>query len=289
MTLHAAMREVLAAAGKPLTPRQVADEVNRRGPPYQRADMGPVGSGQISARARTCPHLFDVADGEISLISTGSVALEFRLTASAHVVKPRAIESVPTPKQSPSDVELALLEPAQFRSANEIDADVPDQFGLYALRARSLAVLPEFYRSVAEERESTLIYIGDATGQTLKKRFLRNELRGRGHGTFFRSIGAVLGYRPLVGSLVGKANQRNYRFSPTDTVAIVEWINDNLEVSWVAFDEGVHEVQVAIIRRHGPLLNLRDNPRALRELSALRAQCCAIAQGVASEEDTTTL
>ncbi|KQZ84127.1 hypothetical protein ASD56_08930 [Microbacterium sp. Root166] len=182
-----------------------------------------------------------------------------------------------------------MLEPTHFRSAKEVDADVPDQFGLYAIRARSLVVIPEPYRSVAEERESTLIYIGEATGQTLRKRFLRNELRGRGHGTFFRSIGAVLGYRPVAGSLVGKANQRNYRFSPTDTVAIVNWINDNLEVSWVAFDEGVHDVEVALIRRHGPLLNLRDNPRALRELSALRAQCCAIAQGVASEKDATIL
>jgi hypothetical protein len=88
---------------------------------------------------------------------------------------------------------------------------------------------------------------------------------------------------------VGKANQRNFRFSPTDTVAIVNWINDNLEVSWVAFDEGVHDAEVALIRRHGPLLNLRGNPRALRELSALRAHRCAIAQGVASEEGSTIL
>ncbi|WP_157535917.1 GIY-YIG nuclease family protein [Microbacterium sp. Root166] len=288
MTLHAAVREVLAAAGEPLTPRQVADEVNRRGL-YQRADLRPIGSGQISARARNYPHLFDVADGKISLISTGSVAPELRCTACALAVKPRTIERMPTPRQAPSDVKHTLLEPTHFRSAKEVDADVPDQFGLYAIRARSLVVIPEPYRSVAEERESTLIYIGEATGQTLRKRFLRNELRGRGHGTFFRSIGAVLGYRPVAGSLVGKANQRNYRFSPTDTVAIVNWINDNLEVSWVAFDEGVHDVEVALIRRHGPLLNLRDNPRALRELSALRAQCCAIAQGVASEKDATIL
>ncbi len=41
---------------------------------------------------------------------------------------------------------------------------------------------------------------------------LGNELRARGHGTFFRSLGAVLGYLPPKGSLKGKSNQNNYTF-----------------------------------------------------------------------------
>jgi hypothetical protein len=87
----------------------------------------------------------------------------------------------------------------------------------------------------------------------------------------------VLGYRRPAGSLLGKANQRNYRFSLADMTAIVEWINANLDVSWVAFDEGVHNAEVALIPKHTPLLNLRDKPDALPELSALRALCCQIA------------
>ena len=174
-------------------------------------------------------------------------------------------------------VEDVILDPAHFQSAGLIDDQVPDRFGLYAIRTRDLAALPDPYRAIAEERCSDLTYLGEATGQTLRRRFLRNELRGHGHGTFFRSLGAVLGYRPPAGSLLGKANQRNYRFSLADATAILEWINANLDVSWIAFDEGVHNAEVALIQKHKPLLNLRDNPGALPELSALRALCCQIA------------
>ena len=42
----------------------------------------------------------------------------------------------------------------------------------------------------------------------LNKRMLKQELRSKGHGTFFRSIGAVLGFRPDKGSLnIKKINE----------------------------------------------------------------------------------
>jgi hypothetical protein len=93
----------------------------------------------------------------------------------------------------------------------------------------------------------------------------------------------VPGCRPAAGSLLGKADQRNYRFSKTDSTAIIAWINSNLEVSWIAHDEKIYASEVALIQfklpnsvqRHLPLFNLRDNPNALRELTcaprALRA------------------
>ena len=58
MTLHEAIRDVLRAAGKPMTPREIADEVNRRNL-YERGDAQPIGPGQVSARARRYEHLFD--------------------------------------------------------------------------------------------------------------------------------------------------------------------------------------------------------------------------------------
>ena len=70
---------------------------------------------------------------------------------------------------------------------------------------------------------------------------------------------------------------RGHRERSSPVTLIVEWINANLDVSWVAFDEGVHNAEVALIQKHKPLLNLRDNPGALLELSALRALCCQIA------------
>ncbi|MDT0181457.1 winged helix-turn-helix domain-containing protein [Microbacterium sp. ARD31] len=285
MTLHLAIEEVLTRAGRPLTPRQIADEVNRRGL-YVRGDGTPLPAGQVSARVRKYPALFVATSGGIWLVDR-AVPADVAVDITVNSPPPAEEESPHRPvfapsSEQPSAIAAALLASAGFRSARDIDDDVPDRFGLYAIRVRSIDVLPEPYRSIAQERDSDLIYLGEATGQTLRARFLRNEIRGRGHGTFFRSIGAVLGYRPAVGSLVAKGNQRNFRFSPADTAAVVEWINENLVVSWVAFDEGVHVTEVALIRSHTPLLNLRDNPAALPELSKLRALCVEIATSTPS-------
>lgn len=279
MTLHFAIKEVLTRAGRPLTPRQIADEVNRRRL-YVRGDGTPLPPGQVSARVRKYPALFLATGGGVWLVDRAvptDVTIDIAEKApSADKKSPRLPVLAPTSEQ-PGHLETTLLNPLQFRSARDIDADVPGQFGLYAVRVRSLDVLPEPYRTIARDRCSDLIYIGEATAQSLRARFLRNELRGRGHGTFFRSMGAVLGYRPPAGSLIGRINQRNFRFSPADSAAVVEWINTNLDVSWIAFEADVHAVEVELIRKHTPLLNLRDNPAAVSELSALRALCCEIA------------
>lgn len=63
-------------------------------------------------------------------------------------------------------------------------------------------------------------------------------------------------------------------------MAVVDWIDSSLDVSWSVLPQSeVHGVEVALIREHAPLLNLQDNPRALPELSSLRAECRAIAAG----------
>lgn len=175
---------------------------------------------------------------------------------------------------------MNLLQDGSFLSAGEIDAIVPAEFGVYAIRLRSGATLPEPFRSLLEGRATRLIYIGQAEKQTLLRRLLGNELRARGNGTFVRSIGAVLGFRPPYGSMAGRVRVQNYRFAPTDRAAIVEWINANLEVSWTTHPQlEVHDVEVTQIREQTPLLNLQDNPRALPELKALRAECRMVAAG----------
>ncbi|SJL30493.1 hypothetical protein PGIN_ATCC49417_01171 [Porphyromonas gingivalis] len=65
------------------------------------------------------------------------------------------------------------------------------------------------------------------------------ELFAKGHGTFFRSLGALLGHRPEKGSLVGKKNQKNYRFPKRDEQKIAKWIIDNLAVNWIELEEDV--------------------------------------------------
>ncbi|MEV8143776.1 GIY-YIG nuclease family protein [Specibacter sp. NPDC078709] len=170
---------------------------------------------------------------------------------------------------------MALLEDRNFQLAGAVINAVPDQPGVYAIRVVEFGVLPEPFRAYAEERNDPLIYVGEAK-ESLRKR-LGQELWAKGHGTFFRSIGAVIGYRPLPGSLAGKVNKSNYTFAPEDEAAIIRWINRNLEVAWLVLDGAVHDTEARIIREFGPLLNLSGNPRKLPELSIVREECRRLA------------
>ncbi|WP_338157334.1 GIY-YIG nuclease family protein [Porphyromonas gingivalis] len=86
------------------------------------------------------------------------------------------------------------------------------------------------------ERNHNILYFGIAIN--LKQRLMQ-ELFAKGHGTFFRSLGALLGHRPEKGSLVGKKNQKNYRFPKRDEQKIAKWIIDNLAVNWIELEEDV--------------------------------------------------
>jgi hypothetical protein len=106
------------------------------------------------------------------------------------------------------------------------------------------------------------------------------ELRAKGHGTFFRSLGAALGYRPEKGSLTDKANKRNYTFSAADEKAIIAWINQHLLINWIQYEGDFESFESYLIGKYTPLLNLDKNPAALRILSDARAACVRIANGV---------
>src|SRR5699024_2452589 len=141
------------------------------------------------------------------------------------------------------------------------------------------ASLPENFSQLSAQSGHQWLYIGIAS-QSLRKRFLGQELRARGNGTFFRSIGAILGYRPQIASLVGKGNTRNYKFSSDDQQAIISWINRSLSVNWIEFPtDALSHAEATLIAKHRPLLNLAGNPAALKELSELRADCVRIANG----------
>lgn len=171
-----------------------------------------------------------------------------------------------------------LPENESFRPASEIDGGVPNVFGVYAIRLARQSSLPEPFETFLAERTSRLIYIGKAT--SLKKQMLGNELRGRGLGTFFRSIGAVLGFRLLAGSLAERVNKYNFSFRNAVRDGIVEWINTNLEMSWAEVPAAdVPKTELALIVEHTPLLNLDGNPHALVELDELRVLCRRIAAG----------
>lgn len=271
--LHIAIAEVLESSGRAMSPAEIAEHINRRGL-YSRRDGSPLPANQVSARIRRYPALFSPTPAGIQLRNSHAPAVE------ASPIPPSTEDTAPARRAltNPNPIASRLLARDAFRSASDVDGEVPDLPGLYAIRIKDASYLPSPYGEAAVARGTDLLYLGQATRRTLRRRFVDNELRGKGHGTFFRSIGAVLGYRPPVGSLIGKANPRNYRFSLADTDEIIDWINRHLEVSWVALDvDDIHQSEVALIRAHRPLLNLRDNPAAIPELSALRRACAVIA------------
>lgn len=174
-----------------------------------------------------------------------------------------------------AQIEDLLINNINFKSAGSIDDMVSQNPGLYCIWINDLEKLPKPFNNYLKDRQNNIIYIGIAT-KNLNKR-LNQELRAKGHGTFFRSIGAILGYKPPKGSLINKANKNNYKFSISDEIKIVEWINDNLLVNWVDFYENIKNVETELISKYNPLVNLAKNPFALKELFDLRKICVQIA------------
>jgi hypothetical protein len=199
------------------------------------------------------------------------------VSVATKVEKPtRVIKTTQVSTADTSQLEKMLMNDKSFKSAGSIDNLVPHNSGLYCIRISDINKLPKPFNTFLADRQHNIIYIGIATG-SLNRRFLNQELRANGHGTFFRSIGAVLGHRPPKGSLTIKANKRNYKFSPTDEQKIIKWINDNLHVNWVDFSGDFETLETELINKHRPLINLAKNPSALKELSDLRKMCVQIA------------
>ncbi len=179
-------------------------------------------------------------------------------------------------KNIASDITREMITDGIFTKCGEIDNLVPDKTGLYCIRLRDEAALPDQYQAELEKRNSRLIYIGKAEKKTLQKRFLSQELRAKGHGTFFRSVGAMLGFTPPEGSLKNKKNKNNYKFSKADETIIINWINSHLEANWKLFND-LFVIEKYLISMHRPILNIQDNPQPLNLLIKDRDRCRKIA------------
>lgn len=172
-----------------------------------------------------------------------------------------------------------LMDSSKFRSVKQLDSlDIPNVFGIYVIKIRDIKKLPQVFRKVLQERKHNILYIG-ISKDSLRKRLWGDELHLKGPGTFFRSLGAVLGYLPESGSLKERENKRNYKFSEHDSAEIIGWIEDNLEVNFVAHSDNLEEIERSLIVKYLPLLNLDKNPAKLDELVRLRRRCEAVANG----------
>lgn len=225
------------------------------------------------------PHAFQ-SGGKGSRWSIPHTSKQTTKSVITKIEKPR--QGIKVTQVSTRDTSLLvrrLMNEKNFKSAANIDNLVSHKPGLYCMRIVEINKLPKPFNSFLGDRQHNIIYIGVAT-ESLDRRFLNQELRANGHGTFFRSIGAVLGYRPPKGSLVTKKNKRNYKFSKTDEQKIIKWINDNLQVNWVEFGGDLETMETELIRTHRPLINLKKNPLALQLLLDLRNECVQIANKI---------
>lgn len=183
------------------------------------------------------------------------------------------------PKDLVDEKQLIGLMDSSFKAIPKAEHLVPDMPGIYVIRVKSPSSILDVFQKELKTRNHNLLYIGIAS-QSLKKRFLGQELQAKGHGTFFRSIGAVLGYKPPKGSLVGKSNQRNYKFSKSDEAKIIKWLDENLLINWLPFEGDSSEAEAWLIKKYKPILNIAKNPFKMQEMQALRAWCVKVATDV---------
>lgn len=269
MTLHSAIEKLLRQEKRKMTPVEIAEALNKNSW-YSKKDGSYIKSGQIGARVKNYPHLFVKEGSFISLKSKTGLKKE-------SVLQPSVKKRLSGINLKPELALKVLMNNKNFKQARDIDDMLPDHPGIYCLRISQPKFLPSNFSNILEERKHSILYIGLAS-QSLRKR-LNQELRAKGHGTFFRSIGAVLGYRPEPGSLMGKRNQNNYRFKREDENEIINWINENLMVNWVHLDTDLADLESVLLQKYLPLLNIAGNPGALKELNVLRNRCKEIARG----------
>lgn len=271
MLLHEAIEKVLIQKGRPMSTGEIADELNKN-LWYQKKDGSKIKAYQIHGRTKNYDHLFD-RDGSIVFLIGQRATIS--VSDNNKEKKPK-IEPSPFSSENLLPLESNLMNEENYKSASLIDKIIPNDPGLYCLRINDVDNLPDPFNKILAKRQHNIIYMGIAT-KSLQRRFLNQELRAKGHGTFFRSIGAVLGYLPPKGSLLEMKNKRNYKFSEVDERKIIEWINNNLKVNWVNVNGDFENLETQLINKYRPLINLAKNPSALTLLSDLRKECARVA------------
>lgn len=177
------------------------------------------------------------------------------------------------------ELKSELASPLARMSVKTAEQLVPDASGVYAIFVDDARALPRFLSGRLLDGSQRPLYVGQAPA-SIRLRLIEQDLRHRKPSTFFRGLGACLGYRPPSGSLRGKKNQRNYKFSAGDTMRIAGWIEDHLLVSWKTIPaEQVEEAERALIAAWKPPLNTVHNPEPVAELAQLRKVCRLTAGG----------
>jgi len=222
---------------------------------------------------------YTVQDFE-DLIKSGEIRIVGKSKTENKQTKQNLIKKSNTTAEKPvidnNNVENELIINGKFKSIKDLNQDILNSTGFYCIKLKDNSKLSDRYQSILDKRTHKFIYIGKAEGQTLRER-LAQELELKKPGTFFRSIGCVLGYLPKKGHLKGKSNQNNFKFSKTDKKEIINWLKNNVELSIVKF-EGDFSIESELIKKYCPLLNDTHNPMKLQELKDDKDKCRKIAR-----------
>lgn len=274
MKLHDTIVKLLEIYDRPLSTNEISEELNQN-KWYQKNDDSKITVLQIHGRTKNYAHLFK-RDGR--MVSLHKVYPPLKKRSNIFLKGP----TIPNPKPisnvfNTEIFEKYLINDIYFKPAHVVDNLVPaGECGIYCIRINNKDSLPVPFKNIINNRSHNILYIGIAE-KCLKTRFLNQELRIKGHGTFIRSLGAILGFRPLQGSLSDNKNKRNYTFTKEDNQLIIEWINNNLNVNWILFRGDLRKAESSLINIYNPLLNISKNKLALTELSFLRKKCVSIA------------
>lgn len=177
-----------------------------------------------------------------------------------------------------NDVLNYLSDSASAVPARDAEKSVLKVTGLYSIFVDDPGNLPCPFKEYLNKRQLPMVYLGKALDRGLRQRLVEEDLRGKNHSTFFRGIGAILGFLPPEGSLVEKSNQNNYKFIRDDTNRIIRWVNDHLSIRCIELDlSDIENYEPTAIRILRPPLNTKHNPEALPELARLRRRCREIA------------
>jgi len=272
MKLHDAIIEILNKNGKPMTTNAIALELSRLKLYTKRDGSTTITGYQVHGRTKNYTNLFEIEGSLVSLKNK-------KITQKTKKTMPLNKNNKSPKISGYKNINDKLTDNSNFKDAAKIDDLVPDKAGLYCIKIKKPHSLPSYFTNILiNKRKHNILYIGIAT-TSLKKRMLNQELRAKGHGTFFRSLGAVLGYCPPFNSLSNKKNKRNYKFSKSDEDSIIKWINKNLIINWVETEEP-EKYEQQLIKNHSPLLNLDHNPNKLEKLSELRKNCVDVANGI---------
>jgi hypothetical protein len=166
-----------------------------------------------------------------------------------------------------ADLEQLVL--ASVCLARDASRQVPDSPGHYAIFVENPEALSPVF--AARIPRSGLIYMGIASGSLLS-RLVHQDLRHHSPASFFRSLGAALGFRPSSGSLANYTRKNNYGFSVADTRRIIEWVDQHLSVSWLCETPSEPE-EKRLIQLHRPVFNIKHNPEKCQHLVELRRLC----------------